>query len=742
MPEKCTTSVVLAVFQVLLVTSMSSLCWGAAQADRITLSGPGLSVTFHHTGNRLALLQLHRQGVPPLLYRDQQTREPGPGPVGNPLAVVIRQGKYKGVFGMDTFHVTRLTHDERRLLAYLEHDAMPLLVAIEISVEGNVAAWKGQVLWNGVEALEADIYFPLLSRVKFDSPPKDRILVSQSSGSVIENLSALNYSNSYMGRLSSPVFLVEGGGRGLAVVDDNPSDLAADPSASSLRSQVFGNRLSSLPLSDDANRVRPPSGGEEGPFIGILHRRWFNSISVYGGQPSNSDRRDESGASGRSDEVVPMRKLGDSVDLGPIRTYAYVGTWKTGAAWLRTQRRAVPFRISPAKWYRNATFLSEEIGDSLARNGQSFYDLPNVLAERQKMGSDFFHFYGFSEPEILGSQQNWNNRGDYFFAADNLGGFEAARKGIDTVHRAGGHIIYYVEGLIMLKRGRIGRAYGKDWALMNADGTYTEHYKGFWHMCPANKEWQEWIARTCAEIVRTTGVDGFFIDSTTATYNHRCFNPAHHHPHPDVWNWGVRQMLRRIREEVDKVNPETILILEGVGDMAREYADGFLSHGHDWSSRTLTQPFVRFLHPEMRVFESWSSTLPPGEHPVSPPQELHVWNSVHGLRIYAHNPNRDEMASLGLRTRRYHDAFPEICDNQISTLEVGCQNCIAQLFEGPYPVLTLGNVTATRTDATIDIPVPAGILFDRVDSTRVPVSAGKARVVLNPWEFRAFEVRP
>jgi hypothetical protein len=739
---------VLLILQTLLLMAMNPVRLLAAQGERITLAGPGLTVVFDHTGNRLALVQIQRQADPPLLYSDQLTRQAGPGPVGNPLAVVVQEGKYKGVYGMNTFRVTKLNHDERRLLAYLEHDTLPLLVAIEVSVEGNVCTWSGQVLWNGNEGLEAEIYFPLLSRVRFDSPPKDRILTAQTSGSVLENLSTLNYSNSYMGTLSCPVFLAEGGGRGLAVVDDNHSDLAADPSASSLRSQVFGNRFP-LVLQARGNRTFRtsgawlPVGGDDGPFLGIRHTRVFNPISVYGGEAAYASQGDGSGASGSSGEQVPLRKLGDSVDLGPIRMYAYAGTWRTGAAWLRTQRAHVPFRISPAAWYRNTTFVSEEMGDILLSKGQSFYDLPKVLAERQQMGSDFFHFYGFHDPEILGTQENWNNRGDYFFAARNLGDFEGARQGIEAVHRAGGHIIYYVEGLIMWKRSRIGRTYGKEWALMNADGTYTEHYQGFWHMCPADKEWQDWIAHTCAEIVKTTGVDGFFIDSLTATYNHRCFNPAHHHPHPDVWNWGVRQMLRRIREEVDKVNPETILIVEGEGDMAREYADGFLAHGHAWTSMTLTEPLVRFLHPQMRAFESWGTNEPrPDGRPAPPTQKLHVWNSVNGFRIYAHNSNRIEMASLGLRTRKYYNAFPEICDNPMSDLEVKCQNCIAQLFEGLYPVLTLGNVTDKQANAVIDIPVPAGMLFDRVDSTRVPVSAGKARVVLSPWEYRAFEVRP
>jgi Domain of unknown function (DUF6259) len=343
---------------------------------------------------------------------------------------------------------------------------------------------------------------------------------------------------------------------------------------------------------------------------------------------------------------------------------------------------------------------------------------------------------------LLGVGANMQNRGDYFFAAQNLGGFESLRKGIEASKRAGGHFIYYVEGMIVWRRSRIGRSQGEEWALMNADGKPTEHYRGFWHACPAHPGYQEWLAKTLAEIIRTTGVDGFFIDSTLATYNHRCFNPAHKHPHPDVWNWGVRQMLRRVREEVDKVNPETILIVEGCGDLGREFADGFVSHSHMWTKGTFTEPFVRFLHPDMRAYESWggiSGDVPKG---FETPQGLHVWNSVNGYRIYAHASSFDKLAPLGLRTRHYYDAFPEICDNQMSPLDVKCDNCISQMFEGTNPVLTVGNQSGQEVDATITLPFDGTVLVDRVDSGRVPVSGRKAALKLKPFEFRAFELKP
>ncbi|MGA2866932.1 MAG: DUF6259 domain-containing protein [Verrucomicrobiota bacterium] len=701
-----------------------------ATPETIQLLGPGLTLTFEQRSQRVLLSSLQSDGVP-LLYADRGRTAPGAGPIGNPLAVVVNSGKFNGIYGANTFRVLKVVRGQNTLLVYQEQETMPLQMVYQVSVEGHVTTWTGQALWNGEEPIEADLYFPLLSRARFaGAGQQDRAIVPQTDGTTLAPLETQNFTRTYMGSLAAPVFLLEGGGRGLAVVDDNRTDYAAEPGGSSRRNYVIANTFP-VPKGQTASGA---SAGEQGPYFGICHTRWFHGIGEYGGEAAYTQGGSSRGGAARA----PIRKLGDAVDLGPVRVYAYTGSWKTGAAWLRTQRRDLPIRVSPAQWYQKTTFLSEENADNMLARGETFYDLRKVLAERQQLGSDFFHLYAFHDPELLGDPRNWVNRGDYSLAAQNLGGFEAARKGIETVHEANGHIIYYVEGLIMWKRSRIGRAEGKHWALMEPDGAYTEHYKGFWHMCPAYPEWQDWIAKTCAEIVKSTGVDGFFIDSTTATYNHRCFNPAHHHPHPDVWNWGVRQTARRIREEVDKVNPNTILITEAVGDMVREYTDGFLAHGHDWAGGNLSEPLVRFIYPDLRVFES--SRCSPSK--PEPPQREQVWNSVNGLRIYAHNPNRQEMAPYSIKTRHYYDAFPEIPNNRIALEDVKCEHCIAQLFEAPYPILTVGNLTDKDITATVTLAPPAGILFDRVTSAKIPVVNGKVTLPLTGWDFMAFEVRP
>ena len=699
--------------------------------NQLKLAGPGLVLTFDTTGDRLALVQMQNEDQAPVLFADKDLGKNGPGPIGNPFAVVVHGGQFAGIHGVGAFRVKQLDHTESRLLAYLDHETMPMQLALEIEVEGHVATWRGQLAWNGPTPLDADVYFPLLSRVRFGNGG-DRALLTTISGAALGPLPQVNSNRPYLGNSACPVFIVEGGDRGLAFLDDNRADYAADPGACVRRSHVIGNSFP-VPIHTywPPREVPPPPPGGQGPFVGICHSRRLN--------PMTSTTIDHRTAEGGS-LTLPMMCLGDAADLGPVRTYAYTGSWRVGAAWLRDQRRHVPFRVSPAKWYQRTTFISEHMGDVMLGEGQSFYDYPKILSLKQRLGSDFFHVYGFHDPEVLGTKQNWVNRGDYFFAAQNLGGFDAVRRSVEALHRQGGRIIYYVEALIMWKRSRIGRTCGQDWALMKSEGVYDDHYRGFWHMCPACTGWCDWLAQTCAEIVKTTGIDGFFIDSTAATHNHRCYNPAHRHPHPDTWNWGIRQMLRTVREAVDAVNPETILIVEGCGDIAREYADGFLSHGHAWTNMRLDEPVVRFLHPDMRAFESWSSRRE--TTPQKSMERLHIWNSVCGYRIYAHNPDCDEMAALGVRTRRYYDAFPEICDNEMAVLEVECRNCIAQLFEGASHVVTVGNVTGQRTDASIRLPVPCGMLFDRVDSTRLPVAGGRANLSLAPWEFRAFEVRP
>ncbi len=696
--------------------------------QEVALRGPGLSLAFAVVDEALRLVQMQRADGAPMLFADEACRVATAGPVGNPLAVVLYGPGGELICPASSFRVAEHEADGQRLWARLEHHDQPMVLLLEISVEGHVATWRGQMGWNGAEAVEADIYFPLLSRLGVAEVGGGRTIMPENGGAALGPLDAVNYRRAYMGNLASAAFLIEGDAVGLAFLDEHPADHGADPAACVQRSYVVGNDFPVAPDSSWGDRRGETRRGPDGPFVGVCHRRRFRAAPVEGTTDSNGEPY-----------LSPF--TGDVADLGPVRTYAYRGGWRDGADWLREQRRHTVMRTSPADWYRRTSFISEAMGDVLVDHGRTLHDLRPLLAARRELGSDLFLIPGFHEPELVGGRHNWLNRGDYVLAAQNLGGLDAARRGIEAVHQAGGRVIFYIEGLILWKRSRVGRHFGRQWALMNADGSCYEHYEGFWHMCPACQPWRQWLARTCARIVEQTGVDGFFIDSQCATSSKRCYNPQHEHPHPDVWNWGVCELLRQVRQAVDAVNPGTVLLVEGAADMVRPWVDGFISHSHQWTGMRFNVPLLRYLHPEIRTFESWSSEKRGGaDRPI---EALHLFNAVTGQRIYAHQPNAGRMQALSRLTRDYYDAYPEICTSDLSNPPPACEAPIlAELFDSVPRVMTVANPTPQRWRACIGLPGrEAGMLLDRVSGQRVAVEAGHATLPLEPWGYAAYELR-
>jgi hypothetical protein len=697
--------------------------------NTIILGESTLQVVFEIRENRLRMAQINRKGMLPLIQ--QAGTYSNHDEWGNPLTVSICKGTYAGLYAINTFTVLEHKYSDSELTVKLAQETIPLVIMMNVVVEGNVITWRGQASWRGDEAIDIDIYLPLLTKLSFGEKDS-RAIMPHVSGLVIEPLEQNSYLGRYLGSLASPSFITEGDNRGIAWLDNNRADYAADPGAAVLRTYVVGHDFKVF-----ANRSARPNKMVEGDnksnsiLAGISHTRILHPVSRFELKNEKEINSEES--------IITYSNHGERVeyfDIGPVQTYVYSGDWKQGAAWVRDQRQHLSFHQSPAKWYQQTTFLAEDMGDTMVRNKEGFYQFPRVIERKEAIGANLFQIPGFHDSEMLGTSHNWLNRGDYYFAAQNMGGFEAAKRGIGAIHRRGGRVLYYVEGLIMWKQSRIGLSKGKEWALMEEDGSYTEHYSDFWHMNPAHEGYQDWLAQTCADIVKTLGVDGFFIDSSCATHNHRNFNPDHPYG-VDAWNWGMRGLLSKVRKAINEVNPETVLIVEGCGDLAREFVDGFLCHSHEWTNFNFDIPYMRFLHPELKVFESWSNR---GRSP-EPIEKLHLFNAVHGCHIYSHHPDNQYMQALSYRTRQYYDLYPEIWEHHITTHTVKTNHCIAELFEGLPRVITVGNTTDEEVEASVVLPYEAGVLFDRFDNKRVQVENKKATFTLAPWEFRAFELR-
>jgi len=681
--------------------------------DTITIKGSDTSLTFSVSGG-LALLSFTSEGK---TY------------IGGPeyfFRAAIKDGEFAGEYPIGQWALIKYQHTENTLTASLRLESAPLEVILDVKAIGHIVRFRGQACWTGGKPAHVLLYYPYMPGAgHFENAG---VILPKVNGSVMK-LRGMDISCSYLGGMALPAFLIQNEADGLAFLDENGSDRAAEPSSCVRRTYVFGRDIASFTKQPFDHEEHNAGGAQGEQFFAVLHSRRFNEY-----QREEIEHDMKSGnryAETAADEVW----LGDYADFGPVSVYAYDGTWKTGAAWLREKLSDIPLYRPKREWFARQAFIAEDMGDRLAEKGETALSYHRWTTEKQNSGAMVFHLPGYHEPVKIGSSRNWLNRGDYFFAAENLGGREAVRQGVEAAHRAGGHILYYVEGLIIWKRSRIGRSEARKWALADENGAYYEHYKGFWHPCPACPQWQDWFARTCADIVRDTDIDGFFIDSLNATNNHPCYNPAHNHYHPDVWNWGVRRLLEKTRKAVDAVKDGVVLVCEGAGDMSREFCDGFLAHSHFWNKNTFSVPITRFLHSGINACDSWG--YEPDEDAA---KAKLIFNAVNGHRIYAHNERFDALTPLLRRIKAMYDIYPELLEWDISELDAG--GGLTQLFEGRRGlILTVGNDTGSDRTANLTLPAEAGALYDRAANRIVTVIGRRADITAPAYSATAFEVR-
>jgi len=322
--------------------------------------------------------------------------------------------------------------------------------------------------------------------------------------------------------------------------------------------------------------------------------------------------------------TFPATRLqpGESLALPPVQVLIYRGDWRPTArayrAWFEPAFRPLP----PPAWLRRSdSFTGRWFGKRggaampAATAMESFRDLPEAYREQPLDNQEWaFHDRGCQFPvSPPGEPPRYvHTTGDNVLRED-LGGAAALREGVAAVHRLGFHFTFYVEGYIVHRSSdlaRSGRA--ERWSVMHKNGAITGNYtrEGFYHMCPACEEWQDHLAAVCSRLLRETGADGVRLDSL-GFYFLPCYNPAHHHPHPFVYNDGVRRLLDKVGRAMREVNPEAVLTTEAPADCFAPYAHG-----------ALTSMCPRHI-PPMRV-------AVPGYHPLVYGALGPVWASLSG----------------------------------------------------------------------------------------------------------------
>ncbi|MGN6495688.1 MAG: DUF6259 domain-containing protein, partial [Agriterribacter sp.] len=275
------------------------------------------------------------------------------------------------------------------------------------------------------------------------------------------------------------------------------------------------------------------------------------------------------------------------------RIAVFNGNWRTAAklykAWCADNLHPRPV---PA-WYKNEVAIrgsawipNKEAVQQAKESGQksrftSFEQLPLLYRGGY---ADCLEMAMWNEevnlfPETYGP---WMSSGLLDFRSD-LGGKAAFEAGVKRVHRYGRKVAMYIAGYgIRTSSPLFKNEDWKNWAIINNEkGEINFGYRGEKDSeiygifnCVGYKPWQDNIIRVCTMLAKA-GIDEIRLDEIGFPFK-PCFNKAHQHDSPYGSHQWTREFLRRIREALDKINPELVISTEFFMDYFHTYTNGAL----------------------------------------------------------------------------------------------------------------------------------------------------------------------
>jgi Domain of unknown function (DUF6259) len=206
-----------------------------------------------------------------------------------------------------------------------------------------------------------------------------------------------------------------------------------------------------------------------------------------------------------------------------------------------------------------------------------------------------------------------------------LGGERALRDAVDGVHEVGVAVTAYVNGRLCNVETDTYRSHGKGWSVLGrapglgVAGTdffeLHEEWNRSWDrtkpglgwfavMCPFVRAWQDHLVGEVARIVGAYGFDGVFLDQPGSYFGELCHNRKHGHDTPaSAWGPGLVELFRRARQEMRRLDPDSILWTEGMNDAFGQHMDYSMDKNPLWLPMR--------IHPECETFvEMWRYTLP------------------------------------------------------------------------------------------------------------------------------------
>jgi hypothetical protein len=303
-----------------------------------------------------------------------------------------------------------------------------------------------------------------------------------------------------------------------------------------------------------------------------------------------------------------LLKLNQTVTLPRLAIGVHPsGDWRNAVDYYVSKRsQAWTFPDTP-RWLREAgaiyqlgvagggsffnTFPATSIDDHYL--GIQSFDCPhpgkrcllNVYNDAQLLGSNVIFLTSWwdhpSNCSSLGTPKErkdcldnyYGNKGDWIVRAD-FGGDTGLKEGVKQVHDAGGKVILYLEAYVAADSSAlVSSGPGNSWqaqpaspipATDNATADICLYYEGSECMAIPNTQWQDYLINRAVQLVKTTGVDGFFLDSWGWQMNWPVETSAENVAYTSQqWTAAALRFVDRFRANVRAANPKGDVIVMG-----------------------------------------------------------------------------------------------------------------------------------------------------------------------------------
>ncbi len=286
---------------------------------------------------------------------------------------------------------------------------------------------------------------------------------------------------------------------------------------------------------------------------------------------------------------------GDELESGQVHTYptarvmGLTGSWKGVAReygdWFRENFK---MPIQP-RWYRETNSFQGMYAPDWT--GHTGYKPFTASAEDRQNYFDTFtrDVYlnsGVTVQELCG-WFNWSpDTDDPYAVRPDLGSDDKLKNAIAQTHGIGRHLNSYFgasTGLMDLVEANKPRSY---FEAMREDGSLCGAYPfeefhprfGFRQatMCPGLDSWRKLVVQHVRRVLGY-GFDGVRLDEQPHVVD--CFNPEHHHENPYNGCYRVSELMRMVREDVDKIGDPNIIIMSEWGtDFQLPYINSVMVH--------------------------------------------------------------------------------------------------------------------------------------------------------------------